>query len=233
VAITLGVGPAGGVTSGTTIAVTLNGCTSGRSLVALIIWTHATATISSVTCTSESNMTLIGSLQHQLINGAEYSLQIAYLSNITASGNKTVTATFTASSAASTMAITEFIGGDTSAFYDTGSDAGADSNTVSVTTSVANCLVIGMVASDAGSDPTPGTGYTAITALGNAYWWEEGQYDLDAGAAGAKTFDFDAGGVIKAAAFKPSGGAAAGAGPLIRGGSLTKGATIRGGRLVA
>lgn len=206
---TLGVGPTTGSNTGTTENLTLVGTTIGRSIAILVWWCHATAVVSSITISGESNATLIGTPERRdLTSGALYALQVAYLSNNTAGGDKTITATFDASTAACGLCAVEIAGGDTAGWYD-GAEAGAQAGTVNITTNTANAFVIGVCA-DNGGGPTAGSGYTAIV-LPNVFWFEEGQYDLDVGAAGSKTFDMGVSGtaVIKCAAFKIAGGAPA------------------------
>lgn len=210
---TLGVGPATSNGVGlTSLGVTINATTAGRSLVALCWFVDPTATLSSVSCSGESNLTLIGALQAGTIGGTRYGMQIAYLSNNTGGGNKTVTMTLSESGNNLGICAIEYAGGDTSAWYDS-AEAGGTGNSstpsVNLTTNTDSALIVGLEVNGSG-DPTPGSGYTAIT-LPNIYWYEDGQYDLDVGAAGSKTFNFTLGGaadwVLKCAAFKVPGAA--------------------------
>lgn len=215
---TLGVGPASAAAGTATVSVVLTGTTAGRSI-AVMVWFvgSATAVVTSVSCTAESNLTLIGSISRVNIGGGDYGMQLCYLSNITTSGDKTITFTPSAGGLSLGICAVEIVGGDTGGWlgsttvFATGTSSAPS---VSITTSTANEFVIGMVACN-DSSQTAGSGYTQIV-LPNAYWYEEGQYDLDVGAAGSKTFNFTLGGSadwgILCASFKLAAGTTDGAG---------------------
>jgi hypothetical protein len=218
VAITIGVGQAHAwdVITGTTFAVTLNGCTAGRQLVALMAWVDPSDTLSLSSVADIANsesFTLIGSKSRQ--STQQHSCQLAYLSNIVTGGSKTITATLSGTCDSASIAVVEFQGGDTTGFYDAGTDASAGGSSgllsVSVTPSVANACIVAIGNSSVGAI-TPHADYTAVT-MDNINAFVKGQYDVDVGAAGAKTVTMDPSGdnwwLIKAAAFKPAGGAPA------------------------
>lgn len=186
-AITLGVGPSTGANSGTVLSwtLTLNGVTAGRSLVVGLAWNDVSISLTSVSCTSESNLTL-----HPVHGVATWRRQFASLANVTTSGNKTLTFTFNAShsNGACNAFVFEVAGADTSSFFD---KQATDTNTtanpsVSITPTNDNAL-IAAVLTHAAAGATPGSGYTAISLTAAD---KEGEYKLDAGSAGAKTVDF-------------------------------------------
>jgi hypothetical protein len=77
---------------------------------------------------------------------------------------------------------------------------------VSLNTVSANAAIFAIL-SDANGGGTPGSGYTGET-VADITWYDSGEYDIDAGGAGAKTVDFTLGGsalwVINAIAIKPA-----------------------------
>lgn len=206
-------GPTSSVESLTQAIVTINGVSAGNQLVIAARWYHATATISSITISGESNATVHGSpTKNASLNNATG--QIASLANVTSGGNKTITCTFSADlSSAGGITVMEVSGGDTAAFFDVeaGSTGNSTNPTTSLTTSNANEMIVA-VQSNGSADATAGSGYTLI-ALPNTFWFDEAEYNLDAGVAGSKTVDFAAGSaqwMVKAAAFKASGGGGGG-----------------------
>src|SRR4030095_13703391 len=90
-AITLTGGPTDAVNAGSADHVTSNfPCVAGRYLVVVLeFYGHATATVSSITCAGESNLTLIGSIQRNAALG-NVAMQIGYLSNISSTATKAV-----------------------------------------------------------------------------------------------------------------------------------------------
>lgn len=187
-AFTLGVGPAnanGG--SGTTVAATLTGTTAGRHLIVLIGWENGTQTLSSVTCSGESDLTILTS---STANGGGR-IAIAYLANNVNGGDKTVTATFSGSVTGKAISVNEFYGGDTTSLLDAQNTAtGSTANpSLSLTTTTDGALIVSAVTAPSGS-PTAGTDYTLIagTSLWGIAW--KCEYDLDAGTAGSKTVNF-------------------------------------------
>lgn len=167
-AITAGVGSATASTATVTSqAVTLNSCTAGRQLLIGVAWDNATATISSITVSGESDATVHASPQRST-HATPTSLQLASLANITASGNKIVTVNMSASVTIS-VTVVEVQGGDTAAFY-TGNEASTtadeqDDGTItwSITTVNANDSIFGLIFSGASTITGP-TGYDDISA---------------------------------------------------------------------
>lgn len=200
-----------GFGGGTTKSVVLAGCTAGNSIVVGVRWYEAT-TISSITITNESNATLHGSAQ---AGGPDAgTLQFASLAEVTQSGDKTINVTMSGATDFGRVFAMEVSGGDTTDFFDVeGGATGTDTTPeVSITTTVDGCLIVGQCISNI-SDPAAGTGYTGI-ALANSFQQDAGEYDLDAGTAGAKNVDFTVSNtgnwVVKAAAFKPAAGGGGG-----------------------
>lgn len=199
-AITLGVGPSTGTNSGTVSSwtLTLNGVTAGRSLVVGLVWNDTSISLTSVSCTSESNLTL-----HTVHTGTTRR-QFASLANVTTGGNKTLTFTFNSShsNGACDGFVFEVVGADTGSFFDKQATAtgSGTSQSVSISPTNDNALLVGLVV--APTTISPGSGYTAISIPSST---KEGEYDLDAGSAGAKTVDFSSSGSgaweILAAAF--------------------------------
>ena len=185
-AITLGVGPSTGTNSGTVSSwtLTLNGVTAGRSLVVGLVWNDTSISLTSVSCTSESNLTL-----HTVHTGTTRR-QFASLANVTTGGNKTLTFTFNSphSNGACDGFVFEVAGADTGSFFDKQATATGSSTapSVSITPTNGNALLVGALYT-AGTGATPGSGYTAISLPATA---REGEYKLDAGSVGAKTVDF-------------------------------------------
>ena len=195
---------------GSSVAVTLT-LTAGRSLVVIHNWaTSQTGTITSITCSNNSNLTLIGSPTRSAI---DHNTQFAYLSNIGTGGSQTVTVNMSVAQDEMTTNVLEYIGGDTTGVYDNAVNSGSGNSanpSISLTTNTANALIVGCCGDDA-ADPTAGSGYTIIT-IANFWNFCSGEDQLDMGAAGAKTVAFTAASgnwIAVAAAFKIAGGAAA------------------------
>ena len=191
-AITLGVGPVQstvGISS-----VTLNGVTAGRSLIVGIQWLSASATVSSVTCSGESNLSLL-TPQAASSNWGSGTANIlfALLDKVTASGNKTVTVNFSGSVQYRQLFVMEIDGADTAGLLDTESNGTGNSTnpTRTITTGDDNAMVVAFIASQS-ADPTTGAGYTGFS-MGNIYPGSHVQYDLDVGAAGSVSVPFVSG----------------------------------------
>ena len=192
-AISLVQGPqsAYSTSSGTTVSVTLAGATAGNQLIAFAYW-YGSQTIASITCTSESNLTVHGSPAYHA--SEPVSSQVASLASITTGGDKTFTATFSSAVAHKGIAVIEVSGGLASAFFDaTNTNTGSSTTpSLSLTTVAANAMVVGVVGTGTGvteGGVTAGGGYTGLDfsqGLGDF----EGEYLLDAGVAGAKTVNF-------------------------------------------
>ncbi len=188
---TLGAGPvtnaSGG--AGTSLAVNLTGTTAGRSIIVGVMWNSTTSTITSITCTGESNLTLIGSPQRSA-GGADKGIQLAYLANNTGGGSKTITVNLSGSGFLSIFAV-EYAGGNIASLLDTSNSAAAASSnpSTSLTTTSNNSLIVSIVCSDSGVNSTPGSGFTAIS-VDDSNGATDAEYKLDAGTAGSKTVDY-------------------------------------------
>lgn len=191
----LGVGPVNAVKNNTataTVAVTLAGTTIGRHIVVGCWWHDNSSTITSITCTGESNLTVHGS-PFTATHGPT-SWQFASLANNTTGGSKTLTLTLSANSQFMGIFAIEFAGGNTSSFFHAvnGTKLEAPSSgtnpTGSVTTTADNCLIVAGSTDTAGTT-TAGAGYTGH-ALGPLVFQDEAEYDLDAGPAGVISVPF-------------------------------------------
>lgn len=185
----------------TSISFTVTGCTAGNSLVVGVEWVDGSANISSISCTGESNLTVHGT---KLSNsGITSAIQLASLAEITSSGSKTITVTLSTSSTYRGAFALELVGGNTASFFDAVTPlSGSGTNpSGSHTTGTANAAIVAIV-SDVANTTAAGSGYTFIDMVGD---FRDGEYILDAGAAGAKTVDFVAAGSgtwrIQAASF--------------------------------
>lgn len=204
---TLGVGPVNAIdtNAGTaTVSVVLSGTTPGRSIVVGLRWWHLGQTVSSVSCSGESNLTLHGSPIYDA--ASNIALQFASLGNNISGGDKTITLTLTGNILYKGIFALEVAGGDLAAFFNAehGLSGSGVNPTDSVTTTTNNCLIVAQIGGGSFAR-SAGSGYTgyALTALTNA--GEFSEYKLDAGAAGPISASFtDANSqawVIKVAAF--------------------------------
>lgn len=168
--------------------------------------------VSSVTATSESNLTL--GIAHTGGPSGEV-LQWAYLSDVTTAGNKTITANL-ADTGTNYISAWRLSGCDNTGMLD--DDQGASSTgtdpTIAVTTSQATDALFGAIHIN-NSAATAGSTFTAETVIAWSFW-QNTEYRLDAGAAGSKNVAFmDATSgdyVIAAIALKAAGGGGGGGG---------------------
>lgn len=207
--ITLTNGPVAAQVSSTTVSVALTGCVAGRGIICGIRLYSNTITVSSVTCTSEADLTVSTIMRGQ--SALSYpSFCFAYLPNITTNGDKTITCTFSSAvpGNAAGMFAMEVAGQEQSAsFFDLQADAIAanPNNSVSLSPSVDHCFIVAQATSGVG-DPTAGAGFTLIT-LANVGSFDSAEYQLDSGTAGARNVPFgsmSSGFHIAAASFKPT-----------------------------
>lgn len=188
--ITLGVAAVddGSSAAASTLVLTLAGTTIGRSIVLGLAW-DSTTTISSITCTGESNLTLIGS--PQFLSGNGYT-QLAYLGLNTTGGTKTITVTYTGSTSRRNGAALELIGGKTGSLLDNfGSTSGGPSAdwSINITTGTNNAAILAVTTHGNGPRTTPGGGYTDLQ-FGGVWGLHSAEYLLDASTAGSKTVNF-------------------------------------------
>ena len=214
---TLGTGPTAATGNDANPTVVLAATTATHGVGIAIGW-NSNATLNSCTISGESNATIVTSSYYNATMVSK--LQFAYLPTLSGSGSKTITATLSAGTFWSMYAWT-LAGADTSTFFD--SENGATGNTTnpsfSLTTLSANCSIF-VLCSTQGSKPAVGSGFSyALITVPDFNVFENGEYILDAGAAGAKTVDMvaDLGQwVSAAAAFKTAGGAPPEPGPTLQ-----------------
>lgn len=153
----------------------------------MLRWFHASAAPTSVTCTGESNLTILSAVADP---GGSRRGCFALLDNVTASGNKTITANFGSSVSHRGITVQEIVGADTSDILDVqGTTSNSTANPVrALTTTVANAALFGFCGIN-GSDPTAGSGFTLVD-IGQTIGGATSEYKLDAGAAGSKNVDF-------------------------------------------
>jgi len=210
VAIVLDIGPTEATGNSAAPAVTLTGCANGAGVVVGIGWNNSSA-LTAVDVGGQAG-TVIGSGYYNATLGSK--IQFAYLPSLSSGGNKTVTATIGTATWWTIYAVS-VTGHDTATFYDSeGGGTGNSTNpTAPVTTVADNCAMFSYT-SNGVADATPGAGYTGIT-LSDFNQFENGQYDLDVGTAGAQSVAYTVGTsqwATAAAAFKPSGGGGGGGG---------------------
>lgn len=187
---TIGVGPQDTTDNdgGTTAGLTLNGVSAGRSLLVCVRWFNASAVISSISCTDESNLTLH---TRSGPDAGGRNVQWATLDNVTTGGNKTITVTFDVGTFHVGVMVVEVIGGNVSDIFDAVANASGSSAdpTVNITTGMDGNAIFAACFTSNANELIEGAGYTAVP-LGQTTGTAHGEYDLDAGAAGSKTANF-------------------------------------------
>lgn len=206
-AITLGVGPVSAKDTNTgtaTVSVVLSGTTIGRQIIAGLRWygTSSSTTISSITCTGESNLTIHGSPLRE--GGTEETMQFASLANNTTGGDKTLTLTLSGTGNHKGIFALEVAGGDTTSFFNAeqGTTGSSTNPTGSVTTTANNCAVVAMLGGYGAE--SAGAGFTGY-AFDQFNSGDMAEYDLDVGTAGVISVPFvnpfNNVWIVKAAAF--------------------------------
>jgi hypothetical protein len=199
----------------TAFTISLTGSDVGDVLMVGISWL-GTATVSSVAVSGESNMTLrtatndAGAVGH----GATFRNQFSNPLTLTAGGAKTITVTMSASLSSDQVGAFAVLLNGSGGAFDAENSRQATSVSgemeVSLTTVAASAAVLALYTSVSG-DHTPGTGYTS----GLSWFFggfAGGMYDVDVGAAGAKTVGATQGGgggnayFISAVSIAESGG---------------------------
>ena len=211
-AIAVAVGPVtAGITSGnTSFTLTLTGTSAGQSIVVGVAFQSSFSSVTSITCSGESALTV----DTATATASSTRALLAYLGEITAGGDKTITVTMSHSAPGNNYASAYAValsGTDTASFFDVsaGSTATSSSPSTSVTTTNANAAIFAVAVADSTSsgDFTAGSGYTLVGMSDSTNRSFNGEYDVDVGAAGAKTVDFGLGGsqtwAVRAAAFNP------------------------------
>lgn len=184
-------GPIEGAEGVTTATVTLNSCVAGNSLLILSLHTPAVAgtSFSSASCPGETvTSRAVGTSWDNNVEARWLTVD-----NIQSNGSKTVTVTYSDWNGSPRLVAFELAGGNTANLYDNSvSWTATGSATMSTSLAVtANAAIFAYGLSNTGSGAlTPGAAYTGFnfTNFGNTNY---GEFDLDAGAAGAKTVDFD------------------------------------------
>lgn len=171
-----------------TVAATATGVAAGDTLLIGVMWYDASATVSSVTVTSNSNATIRGSKIGPASGVNNANLAWYMLDNVATGGSLTVTVTFS-TAVNSNLAVWRLDGAATTA-YDTSASAGETTSanaTVSLTAASNSGALFGISISN-GADQTAGSGFTAETT-GNQFYYESAEYKLGAGS-GSQTIDF-------------------------------------------
>jgi hypothetical protein len=219
-AIVLDIGPSEATGNSAAPAVTLTGCANGAGVIIAIGWNSST-TLTAVDVGGQA-ATVIGSGYYNATLGSK--IQFAYLPSLSSGGNKTVTGTLSVGTWWTIYAVS-VTGHDTATFYDAenGGTGNSANPTCTVTTTVDDCAIFSYV-SNGVANAAPGTGYTRVPGADGVSFglqdfnsFEEGEYDLNVGASGAKTVDYTVGTsqwATAAAAFKPSGGGGGGGSTL-------------------
>lgn len=190
-AISAGVGPVEGFGDGdTTIAVTLNGTTSGRTIVIGALWFPTSVSLSSVDVGGQAATVHAGSLASSASLDARS--QWASLAALSSGGNKTVTATFSGNIGTNEgiIWVKEYAGSDGFDAVNAATGSGTSAS-LSLTTIADNCHIVAIVQDNFDGTFTAGTGYTITVMTAAAYFNRaEDDTDFDAGTAGAKTVNF-------------------------------------------
>jgi hypothetical protein len=197
---TIGVSPVFADSGTTSNSITLNSCVAGQTVI--LGYMTETTTFVSLACTGET-VNLRGT---QFVDTWQMRMADCLIST---GGNKTFTLTVTGSPASQLWGF-QLAGG--AATYDTSVNQGATAAnpSISITTGAANCLLVGQIVAHGGS-VTPGSGYTSM-GLDDWIFFDEAEYNLNAGSAGANTVTFTTvSGIYSAQAYswKPPGGGAA------------------------
>lgn len=159
-----------------------NGLTQHCGIVSLVVYQDTgTETISSITVTSESSMTLVGTPSRNPTSN--WSAQVAYLADTTTAGNKTILISLSGGLLRNSYAWHYEVCGSGSgiALDGFGNTNGSTANpTVNVTTGLANSAIFAVLHNNTAT-PTAGSGYTGV----NTAWfnYEAAEYKLNAGAA--------------------------------------------------
>jgi hypothetical protein len=179
--------------------------TAGNHLVMFVLCYGAAydVTINSATAGGQS-FTNQGKSTHA---GSGIGVTVLTLDNISGSGSKSFVVTPSSGVGTGYCVVYEFSGGDTAGVFDATNGASGSSTanpSLSLTTTTANAMIVALVANNV-QTPTAGSGYT-LTSIASTV---VGEYDLDAGAAGAKTVDFVASSdswAMRAVSLKLAGG---------------------------
>jgi hypothetical protein len=162
----------------------------GQSILVGVTWGNPSSRLlTSVTCSGEQNLTLIGS---PVVDGTlGQAVQFAYLSKVLAAGNKTITINFDGACDGDWW-IMSYAGADLQQFYDLGTLANASGNSAAPSVNVVpvmdNSLIVGYAANNPGGF-TVGGAYTVL-AGGSSFQIVSAEDDVDGGAAGSRAVNY-------------------------------------------
>lgn len=162
---------------------TVDNCAVGDLLVIGVRW-YGTQTISSITVTGETAPSPLDSPHTGGPNDGRVQWAVC---QVTAAGNKTVTVTWSGTPSAVGVSVWR-ISGQSATPVD-GATVGASGNSTSPSvnkTTSADGAGLFAIAIAISGETTFAAGYTAET-VADAFWFDSGAYDLDAGTAGSKT----------------------------------------------
>lgn len=176
------------VSSFSAISVNPTGVTAGDTILIGIMWYHATATITSITVSSNSNASLVGTKVGPASGVNNANIAWYLLDNVATGGSLTVQANF--STTCDSDINVWVLQGASATAYDTSQSAGetTSANASATLTAGSNSgALFGCVVSN-GADPTAGSGFTLETT-GNQFYYESAEYKLGAGS-GSQTINF-------------------------------------------
>lgn len=170
------------------ISVTLASAAVGDTIVIGLSALATSVTVSSVTCTSESNLTASSAVS-SFTGGSGDAGSIGFwvLDNVTTAGSKTVTLNYSSASSSTQIVGWLIRGANTGGAVDLDGTATGSGTapSVSLSASAANDAAFGIcITSFASGDATAAAGFTGV-ALSNWSGNYEGAYDLDVGASGS------------------------------------------------
>lgn len=210
-AIAAGVGPVEGFGDGdTTIAVSLTGTTSGRTIVIGALWFPSSVSLSSVDVGGQAATVHAASLASS--GSLDARSQFASLAALSSGGDKTITATFSGNIGTNEgiIWVKEYSGSDGFDAANAATGAGTSAS-LSLTTVANNCHIVAVVQDNFDGTFSAGSGYTITVVTAAAYFNRaEDDTDFDAGTAGAKTVNFtipNGNWSLSAISIKPTGGA--------------------------
>jgi hypothetical protein len=192
-AVTLSSGPSNTSPLGADSDITLTDVDVGDGIVCLALWGHATITLDQISCSGESNLTLLTA--RGPVSPVNTRSRMGYLAATTGSGTKTVTVTLSSSVGGSGIAYAIAVAGHDSAdFFEAENFANGSSANGSVDVTAGNsssaCFAIHNNESQDATARSITGGTASQAALANNHFEIDGAYLLDCGAAGSKTVTF-------------------------------------------
>lgn len=173
---------------GGTASLTVNSVPQNATILVGVAWrTSSGVSLSSVSVSGESNASAVAAAQTGTLN---HTTQWFVLPNVTSGGNKTITATWSASPLSGLIWVIVLQGADNVSPVDDHQVASGSSTTASrsLTATAANDASFAMIGTAGASEPSGAAGLSAVN-LSNIWNVLGGEYDTDAdiGAAGAYT----------------------------------------------